>query len=123
MMKSIEQCLIVLFLAMVTLANISNGIRQLVTLVRVNQIVVEQREKLVKLQEKEKVLTDKVNYAQSDEYKQRLTRKLLGMGTEDDYWIILPKQHNFESVYPVIAKSSDNIPNWRAWYNLIVPTR
>ena len=118
-MKNIQQWLISAVLIIVITANASNAITQITTLFKVGRIVKTQAEEIGALKIKVKRLEDQVAYAQTEEYKQGALRSLLGLGTQDDYWIQLPTEHSFESVYPQQAKN-EAIANWKQWMNLIV---
>ena len=118
-MKNIQQWLISVVLIIVISANASNAITQITTLFKVGSIVKTQAQEIDDLANKVKILEDQVAYAQTDEYKQRALRSLLGLGTQDDYWLLLPAEHSFESVYPEQPKI-EAIPNWKKWLNLIV---
>lgn len=118
-MKRMQNWLYSVFLIVVIIANITNIINQILTLIRVKGIVRTQALEIEQLKIKEKVLIDRVDYAQSSEYIEGAKRKLLGLGTEDDYWIVLPPKHSFESIYPNTGQVEPKA-NWRKWMNLIV---
>ncbi|KKQ91630.1 MAG: hypothetical protein UT14_C0009G0011 [Candidatus Shapirobacteria bacterium GW2011_GWE1_38_92] len=82
----------------------------------VNQIVVLMSE-ILRLEAENKSLLRKIEEASSSASREARIRNDLGMGKEDDYWVIMPKDITFDDLYPKY-NLGDVKPNWLEWVEL-----
>ena len=64
---------------------------------------------------KQKMLKQ-IEYATSSAYIDQQKRQLLGLGTEKDFWLILPEEKKLN--YFNEATEKIEVPNYRQWLNL-----
>ena len=121
-MKTVKDRLLSIVLVLIIVANASNSIKQIITLVNVKAVVNSQAKLIARLEVEEHKLADEITYSQSREYKDGAQRKLLGLGSPNDFWVLLPPEHTFESLYPQ-TEVKETKAHWQQWLNLIVANR
>lgn len=73
----------------ITIMNIGT---QIEALLDANKKVAALEEKMAKLSEENNNLERQIEYATSSAFVERQARELFGLGTADDYWLILPTE-------------------------------
>ena len=76
-------------------------------------------EQVMVLKAKKADLTAKIKSATSAAFISQEVHDKLGWGGENDYRIILPKEHSFDSIYSEV-NIGDEIPYWKQWWNWVV---
>lgn len=105
-------------LLVVIVTNLANISKQLWNLYNIRQLVAQQKEELTKLEDRKLELEEQVEYAQTEEYKQRAYRWYLGLGTKNDYWVDVGLNKKLETAYGNKEVRIDKA-KWQEWLDLI----
>ena len=111
---TIKKLLTLMVATGVLLSSIVNITNQLVTIIRAKREIMRLESEVVRLEAEEKVLMEKVKISTNSAYLEGQVRDVLGMGTKEDYWVILPEVKQVEGVYPKMneAKEATNLEKW-----------
>lgn len=95
------------------ISTIINTIKQFITLKEARNKNIYLSEELINLEKDNKNLLRKIEYATSSAFLEQQSRIILGLGTNDDYWIEDKVQAEV-SLYPEIKKQEKeaNILKW-----------
>ena len=111
--KKISFSLIGLILIISTLLNIKNQYLTLKDAEKKNDELKMKVENMTKLKQK---MVKQIEYATSSAFVDQQKRQLLGLGTENDYWLILPEEKKLN--YYNEATEQIEIPNYQQWLEL-----
>ena len=119
MMEAIRKTVIIAIVVFISGSALINSLGQIMTLWEAhNQNKIEIKEIEV-LNNKEKELTYKIKVATDSVYIARELHDKLGLGSENDYWIKMPKEYSFKTVYPELTTTEEKA-NWKKWFDLFV---
>ena len=111
--KIISFRLIGLVLIISTILNIRNQYLTLKDAQKKNNELVMKVENMAKLKQK---MIKQIEYATSSAFVDQQQRQLLGLGTENDFWLILGEEKKLN--YYDEATEEIEIPNYQQWLNL-----
>ena len=111
--KNISFGLIGLVLIISTLLNIRN---QYLTLKEAEKKNYELKIKVENMTWLKQKMIKQIEYATSSAYIDQQKRQLLGLGTDKDFWLILPEEKRLN--YFSETTERVEIPNYRQWLNL-----
>lgn len=111
--KNISFRLIGLVLIISTLLNIRNQYLTLKEAEKKNNELKIKVENMTKLKQK---MVKQIEYATSSAFVDQQKRQLLGLGTDKDFWLILPEEKKLNYYNEVTEKIE--IPNYQQWLNL-----
>ena len=111
--KIISFRLIGLLLIISTILNIRNQYLTLKEAQKKNNELVTKVENMTKLKQK---IIKQIEYATSSAFIDQQQRQLLGLGTENDFWLILSQEKKLN--YYNETKEDIKIPNYQQWLNL-----
>jgi cell division protein FtsB len=86
-------------------------------LLRANQQIKTAEEKVLKLEEKNRELSEKYQYFQSKEFIEEEARNKLNMAKPGETIVVLPPNLS-EFMNHSRTKNEVSLPNWRKWWNL-----
>lgn len=112
-LKNISFGLIGLVLIASTLLNIRNQYLTLKDAEKKNYELKTKVEKMAWLKQK---MVKQIEYATSSAYIDQQKRQLLGLGTDKDFWLILPEEKKLNYFSETTEKVE--IPNYQQWLNL-----
>lgn len=93
--------------------------KQWINLRRVKEEIADNRAKIINLSDGKKAWIEKIKESTSSAYLEREVRDKLGMGRENDYWIIMPEVGDHVDLYPktdVVVKKAV----WKQWWEMFV---
>lgn len=104
---------IIVFGVVVSVLILNNIKNQYKTLQEAQKQNSEMEKKILKLDEENQVLNQKIVYATSSAFLEEETRDKLGLGTENDVWLELGEEKDLD-LFPKVdeAKKTPNIKQW-----------
>ncbi len=102
-----------LILIISTILNIRNQYLTLKEAEKKNNELRVKVENMVKLKQK---MIKQIEYATSSAFIDQQKRQLLGLGTDNDYWLILSEEKKL-NYYDEVTEEIE-IPNYQQWLNL-----
>lgn len=90
-MAKLMEYLGVAMMLLVSISTLTNVSRQIITLIRANDENSRLEKRLEGLEVDNRKLREKVRVASESGYVEGLKRELMGVGSKDDYWILLPE--------------------------------
>lgn len=115
--KAIIGVIVTLVLMVVITLNLINISNQLETIREAKKINLELKNRILKLKEENRVLENKIAWATTSAYIKQQARDKFGLGTADDYWLLIPKNEQKYDIFPKLEEKV-NTPIWKQWRNL-----
>ncbi|MBU1130058.1 hypothetical protein KKE45_01935 [Patescibacteria group bacterium] len=112
-MKKTKKIVLYLVSGIVILSSVKNSIRQVEILSEAKKENRNLESRLDFLKEENAVLKQKLKYATSSAFVARELRDKFGLGSKDDYWVIMPDV-DFSQAHPKLT-TEEKIPNWKRW--------
>jgi hypothetical protein len=116
-MKLLRGFLPIFVVSVILVSTVYRIVNQVVTLGKArgeNRVLMGE---ILRLEAENKSLLRKIEEASSSASREARIRNDLGMGKEDDYWVIMPKDIAFDDLYPKY-NLGDVKPNWLEWVEL-----
>jgi len=113
-MKILKRFLSIFAVSVILLSTVYKIVNQAVTLSKARMENRDLIEEIQRLEDDNRSLLQKIEEASSSAFREAMVRDKLGMGSEDDYWVIMPENYNFEELYPEY-NLGDVKPNWLEW--------
>ncbi len=117
MKKGLFRSILDWVLLVVTISIWVNLIRQWGNLWEATKKVAENEDKIDKLIEENRKLTQRIKYSTSSAYLEQEARDKLGLGGSNDYWLVLPPEDKNLNLYPKVNEVVKK-PAWKQWWEL-----
>ncbi|MFA6250744.1 MAG: septum formation initiator family protein [Candidatus Shapirobacteria bacterium] len=114
-MRLLKNISISILAVIVLISSINNIKNQLETIAQAKKRTGELQEENAKLERENAVWQSRIEYATSSAYLEQQARNKLGMGGEDDYWLILPPEEAAE-VKEEVKAVEPPLPTWKQWW-------
>jgi hypothetical protein len=115
--KRVKTILLVIVLTTVTISSLLNTFNQWSTLRQASKRNREMEQKIARLDKENRDLSRQIEYATSSANIDRKTREYLGLGNENDFWLILPKQEDGDQLKQEINETVEK-PTIIQWLDL-----
>ena len=114
---TVKRIILIIILIGITTSSLLNTFNQWMILKEATSRNKEMEMKIRSLEEDNHKLERQIEYATSSANISRKTREYLGLGTENDYWIILPKSDGDNKITTLKKETVEN-PVIIQWWNL-----
>jgi cell division protein FtsL len=115
--NTLKTILLIIVLSGVIVSSLFNIYNQWSILRQARSRNQEMEQKIARLETENKDLTRQIEYATSSANISRKTREYLGLGSEEDYWLIMPQGDSNDQLKPEINETVE-VPTIIAWWNL-----
>lgn len=96
-----------------------NSLGQMMTLWEAQNRNKAELKEVETLNNQEKELVYKIKIATSSAFIVKELHEELGLGGQNDYWVKMPQNYSFKTVYPEIT-SGEEKANWQKWLDLFI---
>ena len=117
MKKGIKSSLFYLIGGIIFLSIVLNIYKQAGILWEARKRNEETRLEITKLEKENRQIGQQIKYATSSAFVNRQARESFGLGTPDDYWLILPEEEGAMDLFPEV-NIGDNKPKYQQWLDL-----
>ncbi len=105
------------FMLIIIWSSVANMWQQWATLNEARARNLKLNEEATKLIAQNKILEKQIEYATSSAYINQKTREYLGLGSQNDYWLKLPKDIDNSDIKPEFNEVAEVPIIWQ-WWNL-----
>jgi hypothetical protein len=106
-MKNWKKTIGILAVAGIALGTAISTLNQISALYRGRQINLDLEKEIGKLENEKSRLSYEIKVATTSAYQMSVIREQLGVGSTNDYWIVMPEHVNLESLYPKYTEIND----------------
>lgn len=106
---------LIIFISLYLIVSLS---REILELIRKEEVIEKEQLKLEELKVENQILSEKLEYFQSEEFVEKEAREKLGLAKEGETIVILPEgfENIMESNQP--EEKIAETPNWQQWLKL-----
>lgn len=117
--KNVINPIATVVLLLIAFLNVTNIVNQLRTVSEAKRKNAEVKAQILNLTNENLKLKNEIGYATTSAYLSQLAKDKLGLGTKDDYWLVIAEDKLNYDIVPK-AKQEEVVPNWKLWFWLFI---